>query len=79
MSSRLTLSSEAMGRIVKAHIEAQIEARKNGPVGSIEAAGVAAAVGAACREMLNVIQDELAEHLNLIEDALDRISALENK
>ena len=71
----LSLTPGAAERIVKA----QIEARKEAPVGAGNDGAVAGAVGAACYEVLNIIQAEFSEHLNLIEDALDRISALEAK
>ena len=75
MVMTLRLSPGAAERIVKA----QIEARKEAPVGAGDDGAVAGAVGAACSEVLKVIQAEFAEHLNLIEDALDRLSALEAK
>jgi hypothetical protein len=75
MVMALSLTPGAAERIVKA----QIEARKEAPVGAGDDRAVIGAMGAACGELLKIIQDEFSEHLNLIEDALDRLSDLEAK
>lgn len=71
----LKLSEGAALRI--AH--AQVEARKEAPANMADQAVIAAAIGAAVREVLAAVAAEMAEHLALIEDLQDRVSRLEEK
>lgn len=72
--SRLTLSPAALERVAAAMLRTQ----KDAPAGFKEPAAIAGAVAAASKELCAVINEELSEHLNLLEDALDRITALES-
>lgn len=69
----LKLSKGAAMRIS----QAQAEGRKSAPGNMADHAEIAAAVGAAIREVLAAVDAEMAEHLGLIEDLQDRLKHME--
>lgn len=70
----LKLSTGAALRITRA----QAEGRKSAPANMADHAEIAAAIGAAAREVLAAVSAEMAEHLALIEDLQDRLKKLES-